>query len=61
MKKILNAPERALDQSLSGLVAAHPDIVAAGASGRFITRKHPKAGGKVALISGGGSGHEPLH
>lgn len=61
MKKILNATERALDQSLSGLVAAHPDIVAAGAPGRFITRKHPKAGGKVALISGGGSGHEPLH
>lgn len=61
MKKILNATERALDQSLSGLVAAHPDIVAAGAPGRFIMRKLPKAGGKVALISGGGSGHEPLH
>lgn len=61
MKKILNATGRALDQSLSGLVAAHPDIVAAGESGRFITRKLPKADGKVALISGGGSGHEPLH
>jgi len=61
MKKILNAPERALDEALRGLVAAHPDIVAAGESGRFIVRKQPKASGKVALISGGGAGHEPLH
>lgn len=61
MKKILNAPENALNEGLSGFVLAHSDLVAAGDTARFVSRRTPKTGGKVALLSGGGSGHEPMH
>jgi dihydroxyacetone kinase-like protein len=60
MKKFLNSPQTLLEQSLDGFVAAHGDIVVAGDERKFIRRKTLKPG-KVALISGGGSGHEPLH
>ncbi len=60
MKKFLNSPETLLEESLDGFVAAHADIVVAGDERKFIRRKILKPG-KVALISGGGSGHEPLH
>ena len=60
MKKLVNKPEDAVVESVAGLVAAHPDIVASGNGGQFVKRSRP-ATGKVALISGGGSGHEPLH
>ena len=60
MKKFLNSPESLLDESLDGFAAAHADIVVLGDERKFIRRKALKAG-KVALISGGGSGHEPLH
>jgi dihydroxyacetone kinase-like protein len=49
-----------LTESLDGFCAAHADIVALGAEHKFVRRKSLKPG-KVALISGGGSGHEPLH
>jgi dihydroxyacetone kinase-like protein len=49
-----------LRESLSGFCAAHADIVMAGEEGKFVRRTRLKPG-KVALISGGGSGHEPLH
>ena len=60
MKKLVNKPEDAVVESVAGFVAAHPGIVAFGAGGKFVRRALP-AKGKVALISGGGSGHEPLH
>jgi phosphoenolpyruvate---glycerone phosphotransferase subunit DhaK len=60
MKKLINATEQLLAESLSGFCAAHGDIVALGAEGKFVRRRFPSRG-KVALISGGGSGHEPLH
>ena len=60
MKKFLNSPETLLEESLAGFVATHADIVAAGDERKFIRRK-TLTPGKVALISGGGSGHEPLH
>jgi phosphoenolpyruvate---glycerone phosphotransferase subunit DhaK len=60
MKKFLNSPETLLEESLDGFVAAHANIVVAGDERKFIRRKTLKPG-KVALISGGGSGHEPLH
>ncbi|MEV2276597.1 dihydroxyacetone kinase subunit DhaK [Nocardiopsis sp. NPDC049922] len=60
MKKLINAPERVLDDALAGVAAAHPDLsVDVGA--RTITRAGGPTTGKVALVSGGGSGHEPLH
>src|SRR6202521_6190587 len=60
MKKLINAPDRVLTESLAGFAAAHADIVSLGADDKFVRRKTLKSG-KVALISGGGSGHEPLH
>lgn len=60
MKKFINAVDTVLTESLDGFAAAHSDIVALGGAHKFIRRKTLKSG-KVALISGGGSGHEPLH
>lgn len=60
MKKLINRPADILGESLAGFAAAHADIVVLGDGGKFVRRRNPKPG-KVALISGGGSGHEPLH
>lgn len=60
MKKLINDVSNVLTESLDGFVAAHGDIITLGAEHKFVQRKVLKTG-KVALISGGGSGHEPLH
>src|SRR6201993_1657271 len=60
MKKLINAVEDVVSESLAGFCAAHSDIVRMGEQAPFVLRRNLKAG-KVALISGGGSGHEPLH
>src|SRR4249919_2549900 len=60
MKKLINDVDSVLSESLDGFAAAHADIVALGAQRQFVRRTALKPG-KVALISGGGSGHEPLH
>src|SRR5436309_3559898 len=60
MKKFINNIDAILTESLDGFAAAHADIVKLGAEHKFVQRKQLKPG-KVALISGGGSGHEPLH
>ena len=60
MKKFINSVDGVLAESLDGLAAAHADLVALGPERKFVRRREltPK---KVALVSGGGSGHEPLH
>jgi len=60
MKKFMNSTETMLRESLSGFAQCHRDIVTLDSDFRFVRRKQVKRG-KVALISGGGSGHEPLH
>jgi phosphoenolpyruvate---glycerone phosphotransferase subunit DhaK len=60
MKKLINDIDHVLTESLDGFAAAHADIVTLGPQRQFVRRAALKAG-KVALISGGGSGHEPLH
>jgi dihydroxyacetone kinase-like protein len=60
MKKLINGVDTVLQESLDGFAAAHADIVTLGADRLFVRRKSLKPG-KVALLSGGGSGHEPLH
>ncbi|MFK0687029.1 dihydroxyacetone kinase subunit DhaK [Mesorhizobium sp. IMUNJ 23033] len=60
MKKFLNSVDTMLTESLDGFVAAHADILVLGEEHKFVRRKVLKPG-KVGLISGGGSGHEPLH
>ncbi|MGZ5898025.1 MAG: dihydroxyacetone kinase subunit DhaK [Xanthobacteraceae bacterium] len=60
MKKLINAVEDVVSESLAGFCAAHSDIVRLGETAPFVLRRSLKPG-KVALVSGGGSGHEPLH
>ena len=60
MKKLINAAADVVSESLAGFCAAHSDIVRIGEQAPFVLRRNLKPG-KVALISGGGSGHEPLH
>ena len=60
MKKLINHVDTVLAESLDGFAAAHAQIVTLGAEYQFVRRRQLKPG-KVALISGGGSGHEPLH
>jgi dihydroxyacetone kinase-like protein len=60
VKKLMNAVEDMLSESLRGFGAAHADIVSVALDPKLVTRRAPRRD-KVALISGGGSGHEPLH
>lgn len=61
MKKLINDPQQVVADSLKGFAKAHEDLIAVHFDPDYVTRKTPKAEGKVGIISGGGSGHEPLH
>ncbi|MTW87968.1 dihydroxyacetone kinase subunit DhaK [Virgibacillus dakarensis] len=61
MKKIVNDPERVVQDMIQGLVTAHPGSVKQLPDTTVITRKDAPVSGKVGLVSGGGSGHEPAH
>ena len=60
MKKLINTPEHAVDEELAGVVAAHADLVRV-IEPNVVVRKDAPVKGKVGVISGGGSGHEPMH
>ncbi|MEV0335252.1 dihydroxyacetone kinase subunit DhaK [Nocardia sp. NPDC050717] len=60
MKKLINDPATVIHDALSGLAAAHPEL-RVDLDNRLVFRAEPARQGKVALLSGGGSGHEPLH
>ncbi|HXR73036.1 dihydroxyacetone kinase subunit DhaK [Actinocrinis sp.] len=60
MKKLINAPDNVVADALEGLAAAHPSL-AVDLDNRVISRAEGPRQGKVGLVSGGGSGHEPLH
>ncbi len=61
MKKFINNVESLLDESLLGFAKANANIIQLNSQPRFVKRINATKAGKVALISGGGSGHEPLH
>jgi phosphoenolpyruvate---glycerone phosphotransferase subunit DhaK len=61
MKKLINDPADVVRESLVGLAAAHGDLLRYDADAQIIVRADAPVQGKVAIISGGGSGHEPLH
>ncbi|KJK47506.1 dihydroxyacetone kinase [Lentzea aerocolonigenes] len=61
MKKIINDPETVVQDALRGMQAAHPDLLSVHYDPAVVVRADAPAQGKVAIISGGGSGHEPLH
>ncbi|MBA2176032.1 dihydroxyacetone kinase subunit DhaK [Halobacillus locisalis] len=61
MKKLINQPEQIIDEMLDGIVSASPSSVRRLEDTTVLVRKDAPVDGKVALISGGGSGHEPAH
>ncbi|PRX49248.1 dihydroxyacetone kinase DhaK subunit [Prauserella shujinwangii] len=61
MKKIINDPETVVTDSLRGLAAAHSDLLRVEYDPAVVVRADAPVRGRVAVISGGGSGHEPLH
>ena len=61
MKKLINKPEDVVKEELEGIALAHPDLVKVHFNPNYIIRADAPVKGKVALVSGGGSGHEPLH
>lgn len=61
MKKFINKTDDFLKESLQGFGAVHSEIINVYFEPNFITRAQPTKKGKVALITGGGSGHEPMH
>jgi len=60
MKKLINSPDTIVTDALAGIAAAHPGL-AVDIENKVITRARGPQAGKVGLVSGGGSGHEPLH
>jgi dihydroxyacetone kinase-like protein len=61
MKKFVNAPDDVVKESLAGLAVAHADLLRVDFDSQIVVRKDAPVAGKVGLISGGGSGHEPMH
>ncbi|MFB9439367.1 dihydroxyacetone kinase subunit DhaK [Streptomyces showdoensis] len=60
MRMLINVPETVVADALRGIAAAHPDLNV-DVENRVVVRRDAPVAGKVALVSGGGSGHEPLH
>lgn len=61
MKKLINAPEDVVKEALQGMALAHPDLLKVHYDPDYIVRADGPTQGKVGVISGGGSGHEPMH
>ncbi|WP_322509506.1 dihydroxyacetone kinase subunit DhaK [Anaerolinea sp.] len=61
MKKLINKPEDVVKEELEGIAVAHPDLVRVHFDPNYIVRADAPIKGKVGIVSGGGSGHEPMH
>jgi dihydroxyacetone kinase-like protein len=61
MKKLINDPEQVVKEELEGVAVAHPDLVKVHFDPNFVVRADAPVKGKVGIVSGGGSGHEPMH
>lgn len=61
MKKLINKPDDVVREELEGIALAHPDLVKVFYNPSYIVRADAPVQGKVGVISGGGSGHEPMH
>ena len=60
MKKLINSPDAVVDEALAGMAAAHGDLLRVIEPNVIVRADAPRSG-KVGVISGGGSGHEPMH
>src|SRR5437899_4840632 len=61
MKKLINTPEQVVRDALEGIAVAHADLIRVHFDPDYIVRVDAPVQGKVGLVSGGGSGHEPMH
>jgi phosphoenolpyruvate---glycerone phosphotransferase subunit DhaK len=61
MKKLINKPENVVKEELEGIAFAHPDLVKVHFDPNYVVRADAPIKGKVGVLSGGGSGHEPMH
>ncbi len=61
MKKLINDPANVVAETLAGFQAAHADLITVYTDPDYVVRADAPVQGKVGLVSGGGSGHEPLH
>src|SRR5437773_4503668 len=61
MKKLINDPAHVVKEALAGMAMAHADLIDVDIEQQIIVRKNAPFQGKVGVISGGGSGHEPMH
>src|SRR6476620_7477342 len=61
MKKLINDPRDAMQDSLAGFAEAHAEILKVNFDPVYVVRADAPVAGKVGVISGGGSGHEPMH
>jgi dihydroxyacetone kinase-like protein len=61
MKKLINSVDTFIIEQLEGMALAHPDLLRISLEPKYIVRADAPVAGKVAVVSGGGSGHEPLH
>ena len=61
MKKLINNPDNVVKDALAGMAAAHADLIRVDVDLQLIVRNDAPVQGKVGIISGGGSGHEPMH
>src|ERR671936_288640 len=61
MKKLINKPDDVVTEELQGIAAAHPDLVNVNLAPNYVVGADAPRWGKVGLVSGGGSGHEPMH
>jgi dihydroxyacetone kinase-like protein len=61
MKKLINAVDAVVCEQMEGMALAHPDLLRVSLEPNYIVRADAPVAGKVAIVSGGGSGHEPMH
>src|SRR3954453_2593733 len=61
VKKLINSPDDVVKEELEGIAAAHGDRVRVSYDPAYVVRADAPVSGKVGIISGGGSGHEPMH
>ncbi|GAB0117570.1 dihydroxyacetone kinase subunit DhaK [Acidisoma sp. 7E03] len=59
MNRIINDPEQVADETIAGVLKAYPDLLASTANPRVLRAARPRGQGKVGIVTGGGSGHEP--
>ncbi len=61
MKKLINKPDDLVKEELAGMAVAHADLIRVDFEQQIVVRKDAPIQGKIGMISGGGSGHEPMH